>query len=94
MEQKIIALSIRLKDPKGKVVEGIVTIKDGWAISNFKHLTIAKDLYEIEKKRNPNLFYDPDKKFLIQKYPGRSKEEIYNLLRKEFLSMGAQFTKI
>ena len=92
MEKKLITLQIKLRDPKGKFVDGIVVIKDCWAISSFKHPTIAKELFDKEKN-NKYLHYDEEKKLLIQEYPNKTKEDIYNLLRKEFLNMGAQFTK-
>lgn len=90
-EKKYLSINLKLRAPDGSAVDGIVIIKDGWAISNFRHPTLAKELYIAEKKRHENVSYDAEKKYVIQKYANKTKEQIMEIIKKELNKSGGKF---
>lgn len=82
MSKKIIPLKFKFSSGQERNFE--VHIDDGIA------LTICKDdetatlkLYDAEHATNPNLFYDPSQKALIEKFPHKSWQEVTKIIGRQ-----------
>ena len=93
-EKKYLSINLKLRAPDGNFVDGIIVIRDGWAISNFKHPTLAKELYIAEKKRHEDVSYDAEKKYIIQKYANKTKEQIIEIIKKELNKSGGKLLEV
>lgn len=100
--REIIKLKVGMRDPKGKLIpRGVfeqltAEIADEVATFQFKDWRTTKRFalvsIELEKKRGTSdtIFIERVKK-AVTKYPGKTKEEIRDLLLQQFKQMGASY---
>jgi len=88
-----INVNIELINPNGKLVRGIIAIRDKKAILMVNDGHFCKRLYEAEVKAgNKNVEYNKDNNAFIENYPYYNKDEIYKKLKKEIEKTGGNFT--
>ena len=85
-------LKIKLRDPNGKIVDGIVMIGDGKAISKFSDPKLAKKLYKVEKKGGKEVSYNKSMDALIEYFRGMTMEQITMKIGKEIKNAGGTYT--
>lgn len=105
MEQKIIRIKTKMADPKGFLIpQGVIEqltieIADQAAVYYFKNPRITEKFakFEIEgdKKRGlePKTAYISRIKKAVVKYPGKSKEEIRDLILSQLNQLGLNLKK-
>lgn len=83
-----LTMTIKLRNKRGKIVNGQVVIDDGIAIANFDDPNLAYDLYKTDRKMGLSSWYKQETKSYIQKFKGKTKEEIVEILKKELKGAG------
>ena len=90
---KYTTLSVKLSSPTGKIVEGAIIIRDGFALSVFDDPKLAKQLYEADFKKGLDVAYNKERKAYIQRYKGKKKAEILEKIKKELQKAGGTFVE-
>jgi hypothetical protein len=85
-----IVLSVRLKNPEGRLVDGIIVILDGYAISKFNDPKLAERLYKMEKNVGTDCFYSKKQNAYLQRYKDMKKEVIQRIITHELEKMGGK----
>lgn len=85
-------LKVKLRDPKGKIVDAIVMIGDGKAVSKFSDPTLAKKLYKVEKRAGKNVEYNKTMDAFIEYFRGMKMEQITMKIGREIKKAGGKFT--
>lgn len=88
---KYTTLLIKLKNPKGKIVDGLIVVRDGFALAVFNDDNLAKQLYEIDLKEGKDVGFNEKKKAYIQRFKGKKKEKIAEILKAELKQAGGDF---
>lgn len=81
-------LSLTLKNSNGKIVNGKVIVRDGMALAVFDNPTLALKLYEMDKKKGSEVFFNKEYNAYVQKYKNKTKEQIWEILKKEVEQAG------
>ena len=88
---KHITVKMQLTDPNGNKVHGQIVITKGFACATFTDKTLAKKLYESEKKKNKNIAWNSRINGLIQKYKGKEIKEILKIIVTELKKTGGNY---
>lgn len=86
---KYLKLSVSFKAPFG-MVHCLVSIKKEYAITTFKSLRHAREFYANEKEGGADIKLVEEKKSIIQKYEGKTKEEISKIIQAELKKAGGK----
>jgi hypothetical protein len=81
----------QLKDTRGKVFGCQVVIRDGFALSTFSDPTMAKMIYDNDKKAGvKNIYYDEEKKAYVQEFKNQKIEDIKKIIIEELENNGGK----
>jgi hypothetical protein len=89
LEKQYTTIKLKLRSPQGKIVDGIVIVRDGQAVVNLSDVQLTKQLCEAERKAGADVFYNSSRNLFIREYPKMKKDEIVDKLVKEMKKIGA-----
>ncbi len=91
--QKYLTISLTLK--KGNKLVGCnINVRDEYVILSSTDDFLPKQLYELESKQGKCVAYNKELNAFSQKYKGKTKEEILEILKADFKRVGASEIKI
>jgi len=88
---KYIRLTVTFKTPLG-MINCLVAIKKEFAILTFKNLNQAKEFYANEKAGGADIKLIERTKSLVQRYKGKTREEILKIIKAELRKAGGKYT--
>jgi len=91
---KFITIYVKLIDPKGKPVQGQITIRNGYAMSVFSDKKLAKALFEADDLAGKAVAYNEKYNAYVQRFKGLPANLIKLKISKEIKEAGGtEFTK-
>jgi len=90
LQKKFTTLQLKLRSPTGKLVDGAVIVRDGFALATFNDPFLAKQLYDESSAEGKEVSFNEKNNAFIQKYEGLKKSEIILLLKKELKKAGGE----
>jgi len=88
-KEKFITIYTKLKSPEGKSVDGVITIKNEWALFKCADPNLAKELYEADKKDGiKGIVYNQRTKTYLKYYKNTKKEKIAEEIKEELKKAG------
>ena len=88
---KYTKLTVTFKAPFG-LIHCQVSIKNEYAIITFKSLKHAREFYANEKEGGTDVRLVERSKSIVQKYEGKTKEEILKIIKEELRKSGGDYT--
>ena len=85
-----INLLIKLRSPIGRLVDGLIVVRDEFALAKFSDPNLAQQLYDADKKDGLDVFYSEERNTYIQRYKGKGKDEIITIISKELEKSGGK----
>jgi hypothetical protein len=89
---KYTTISIKLRSPKGEIVDGIIVVRDNFALSTFSDKKLARQLYEYDKERGEDVAFNEELNAYIQKYNNKKMKEIIKKITEELEKAGGKVT--
>lgn len=87
---KYTTIYLSLRSPKGKLVNGTIVVRDGFALSTFTDPNLAKQLYDYDIANGEDVAYNKKHNAYIKRYPKMKKEAIVKKLKVEIQNAGGQ----
>lgn len=87
---KYTTICIKLRSPKGKLVDGIIVVRDNFILSKFSDPKLAKQLYEYDKAQGEDVSFNEKLNSYIKKYQGKKRDSIVKELEEEIKKAGGQ----
>ena len=89
LDKEYKTIKLKLRSPQGKIIDGIVIVRDGQAMVNLSDVQLTKQLCEAERKAGAEVFYNASRNLFIREYPKMSRDAIVDKLVKEMKKVGA-----
>lgn len=90
---KYSTIYVKLRSPRGKIIEGQIIVRDGFALSTFTDPKLARQLYEADSNNGLDVAFNEKHNAYIQKYKGMKKARIVKKIKKELKNAGGQIVK-
>lgn len=81
---------VKLRSPTGKLVEGQIIIRDGFALATFSDPKLARQLYEEDLTKGEDVAFNEKHNAYVQKYEGMKKAQIIKKLKQELQASGGE----
>lgn len=91
---KYTTIYLKLRNPKGKVVEGIIIVRDNFILSTFSDKNLARQLYEFDLEKGEDVSFNEEHNAYIKQYNGKKKLQIVEILKKEIIDAGGEISSI
>lgn len=92
-KSKYITMNILFETANEGKVGCIVSVCDERAIVKFSHRRVGRMVWASERKLGKEVTYIERINGFVEKYPGKKKEEIVEILKKELEKSGGKITK-
>lgn len=85
---KYTTISIKVRSPKGIMVDGVIVVRDNFILSTFSDKTLAKQLYEWDKDHGEDVAFNEKLNAYIKRYKNKRMKEIVKELTIEIEKAG------
>ncbi len=83
-------ICMKLRSPKGKLVDGRIVVRDNFCLSTFSDPTLAKQLYEYDIEHGEDVAFNQKLNAYIKRYNGKKRLQILAELKEEIVNAGGQ----
>jgi len=90
---KYLNVFVKLRNPFGKLVDGVVIIRNEFALCKFEDEKLSKQLYKLGKKKGDDVAYNEEHKAMVQRYKGKTIKQILKIIKEELGNAGGEVLK-
>lgn len=85
---KYTTISLKLRSPKGKLVNGIIIVRDNFILSTFSDKNLARQLYEYDNKNGDDVSFNEKLNAYMKRYKDKKRKKIIKEIESEISKMG------